>query len=67
MSSIAHIHSLVVPQTCSILFKAPRLWETAEALREAMGAPMQSVYCADYEQAVVAVRTELGEEPFATA
>ncbi len=51
-----------------MLFKAARLWGTAEALHEAEGAPMHPVYCADYEQAMAAVRrTELGEEPFATA
>ena len=47
--------------------KAVGLWGTAEALREAMGAPMHLVYLADYEQAVAAARAQLGEEAFATA
>ncbi len=46
--------------------KAVGLWGTAEALREAMGAPMHPVYRADYEQAVAAARAQLGEEAFAT-
>ena len=47
--------------------QAARLWGTAEALREAIGVLMYPVYLADYEQAVDAARTELGEEAFATA
>ena len=45
---------------------AARLWETAEALREAIGVLMYPVYRADYEQAVAAARAQLGEEAFAT-
>ena len=43
---------------------AARLWGKAEALRETVGAPMPPVYRADYEQAVAATRTALGEEAF---
>ncbi len=46
---------------------AARLWGTAEALREAIGALMHPVYRTEYEQAVAAARTELGEEAFAAA
>lgn len=44
---------------------ATRLWGTAEALREAIGAPIQPVEQADYDRAVAAVRRHLGEETFA--
>jgi predicted ATPase/class 3 adenylate cyclase len=47
--------------------QAVGLWGTAEALRQAIGTPMHPVYHADYEQAVAAARTALGEEAFATA
>ncbi len=43
------------------------LWGTAEALREAIGAPLQPIERADYEQAVAAVRGHLGAETFASA
>jgi predicted ATPase/DNA-binding CsgD family transcriptional regulator len=46
---------------------AARLWGAAEALRETIGAPIPPVYHADYEHAVTAARTQLGEKPFATA
>jgi len=46
---------------------AARLWGTAEALREAMGTPLPPVYRADYERAVTAARTQLGEKSFAAA
>src|SRR6266699_148634 len=46
---------------------AARLWGTAEALREAMGTPLPPVYRADYERAVAAARTQLGEKFFAAA
>jgi len=46
---------------------AARLWGAAETLRQHSGAPMPPVYRTDYEQAVVAARTALGEEAFATA
>ena len=46
---------------------ATRLWGTAEALREAIGAPLQPIEWADYEQAVATARDHLGEETFASA
>ncbi len=49
------------------LVEAGQLWGTAEALREAIGAPMPPVYRADYERAVADARAVLGEKAFATA
>ncbi len=46
---------------------AARLWGAAEALREAIGAPIWPVYRASYEQAVANVRTTLGEQAFRVA
>ena len=46
---------------------AARLWGTAEALREAIGAPLQPIERADYEHAVAAVRDHLGEVAFVSA
>jgi DNA-binding CsgD family transcriptional regulator/tetratricopeptide (TPR) repeat protein len=46
---------------------AARLWGAAEALREAIGAPMAPVDRPNYERAVTAVRAQLGENAFATA
>jgi DNA-binding NarL/FixJ family response regulator len=46
---------------------AARLWGAAEALREAKGTPLPPVYRADYEQAVAAARSHLGEKALATA
>jgi len=46
---------------------AARLWGAAEALREAIGAPMPPVYRATYEQAVALARAQVGEEAFAAA
>jgi hypothetical protein len=46
---------------------AARLWGIAEALREARGIPLAPVYSAEYEHAVAAARTRLGEQPFAKA
>jgi predicted ATPase/class 3 adenylate cyclase len=46
---------------------ATRLWGTAEAVREAIGAPLQPIERADYEQAVAIARDHLGEETFASA
>jgi ATP/maltotriose-dependent transcriptional regulator MalT len=46
---------------------AARLWGTADALRDAMGAPMAPVERLDYEQAVAAARAFLGERVFAAA
>ncbi len=49
------------------MVEAARLWGAAEALREAIGAPMPPVYRADYERAVVTARAQLDEEAFAAA
>ena len=46
---------------------ATRLWGTAEALRDAIGAPLQPIERADYEQAVAIAREHLGEETFDSA
>lgn len=46
---------------------AARLWGTAEAQREAYSIPLAPVYRADFEQAVAAARTQLGEQSFVTA
>jgi ATP/maltotriose-dependent transcriptional regulator MalT len=46
---------------------AARLWGLAETLREAMGAPISPVERASYERSVQALRTQLGEQAFATA
>jgi len=46
---------------------AARLWGTAEAQREAYSIPLPPVYRADYEQAVAAARTQLGEQSFAAS
>jgi len=46
---------------------AVRLWGTAEALRETIGAPLQPIERADYDQAVAAARDHLGEEVFISA
>jgi predicted ATPase/class 3 adenylate cyclase/DNA-binding CsgD family transcriptional regulator len=46
---------------------ATRLWGAAEALREAIGAPMPPLERATYEQWLATVRTQLGEEIFAAA
>jgi predicted ATPase len=46
---------------------AVRLWGSAEALREAIGAPLPPIERADYDQAVAAVRACLGESTFVAA
>ena len=46
---------------------AARLWGAAEALREAIGTPLPPVECADYEAAIIAARTSLGENAFTIA
>ena len=46
---------------------AARLWGAARALREAIGTPFPPVYRAEYEQALIAARTQLGEQAFASA
>ena len=43
---------------------AARLWGTAEALREAIGAPLQPIERADYDHVVAAARDQLGEDTF---
>ncbi len=49
------------------LLQSARLWGAAEALREAIGAPIPPVYRLAYEQAVTAARTQFGEKPFTAA
>jgi ATP/maltotriose-dependent transcriptional regulator MalT len=46
---------------------AARLWGAAEALREAIGAPMYPVYRASYERALAHTRAQVGEQAFAAA
>jgi tetratricopeptide (TPR) repeat protein len=46
---------------------AARLWGAAEALREALGAPMFPVDQAEYTPIIAAARTALGEAAFAAA
>jgi DNA-binding NarL/FixJ family response regulator len=43
------------------------LWGAAEALREAIGAPIPPVYRGAYERAVRAARAQCGEKAFAAA
>ena len=47
--------------------QAARLWGSAEALREAINAPMHPVHRANFEQALALARTMLGEQAFAAA
>ncbi len=47
--------------------QAARLWGAAEALREAIGAPMHPVNRASYEQAIALARAKLGEQTFRAA
>jgi len=44
---------------------AVQLWGAAEALRDAIGAPIPPVYRTDYENSVTAARNQLGEKTFA--
>lgn len=44
--------------------EAVRMWGAAQALREALGAPMPPVDCTKYEQLVALVRTQLEEQTF---
>ncbi len=46
---------------------AARLWGSAEALREAIGAPLQPIERADYDHAVAVVRDNLDPEAFVSA
>jgi predicted ATPase/class 3 adenylate cyclase/DNA-binding CsgD family transcriptional regulator len=46
---------------------AAQLWGEAESLRQTIGAPLAPVNRATYERAVAAVRSDLGEQAFATA
>jgi tetratricopeptide (TPR) repeat protein len=46
---------------------AARLWGAAEALREAIGAPMYPVDHAEYAPLIAAARAQLGETAFAAA
>jgi len=44
---------------------AARLWGTAEAWRETIGTPIPPIYRLEFQQAVAAARTRLGQETFA--
>jgi ATP/maltotriose-dependent transcriptional regulator MalT len=46
---------------------AAQLWGAAEALRDALGIPIQPVERADYERLVSSARVHLGERAFAAA
>ncbi len=46
---------------------AAQLWGAAEALREAMGAPIPPVYRAAYERTVEGIRAQLDEATFSEA
>jgi DNA-binding CsgD family transcriptional regulator/tetratricopeptide (TPR) repeat protein len=46
---------------------AAHLWGSAEALREDVGVPLPPVERVPYQRAVVATRTQLGEQAFASA
>ncbi|MDQ2902218.1 MAG: tetratricopeptide repeat protein [Chloroflexota bacterium] len=46
---------------------AARLWSAAEALRLAIHIPLPAIERPGYEQAVMAARAQLGEQPFAAA
>jgi tetratricopeptide (TPR) repeat protein len=46
---------------------ATQLWGAADALREAIGTPIPSVYQLNHERAVAKVRTQVGDESFAKA
>lgn len=46
---------------------AARLWGTAKALREMIGAPLPPVYRADFEPALAITRSQLGEDAFEKA
>jgi predicted ATPase/DNA-binding CsgD family transcriptional regulator len=46
---------------------AARLWGAAEAMREGIHAPLPTVFRTEYEHAIAAARTHVGEKPFAAA
>jgi predicted ATPase/DNA-binding CsgD family transcriptional regulator len=46
---------------------AAQLWGVAQALRDALGAPMPPIERKNYEQALAAARAQLGEQAFAAA
>jgi len=46
---------------------AARLWGAAEAMREDMHAPRPSVFRTEYERAITAARTQVGEKLFTAA
>jgi hypothetical protein len=47
--------------------RAARLFGAAEALREALGAPLPPVERAHYDRSIATVRAALGEKAFAAA
>jgi DNA-binding CsgD family transcriptional regulator len=46
---------------------AARLWGAAQAMRDDLNAPLPMVFRTEYEQAIAAARTQVGEKPFAAA
>jgi DNA-binding CsgD family transcriptional regulator len=46
---------------------AARLWGAAEAIREEIQAPWPAVFRMEYERAIAAARTQVGEKPFTAA
>ena len=46
---------------------AARLWGAAEARREEIQAPRPAVFRTEYERAIAAARTQVGEKPFTAA
>ena len=46
---------------------AAHLWGAAEARREAIQAPRPAVFRTEYERAIAATRTQVGEKPFTAA
>jgi predicted ATPase/serine/threonine protein kinase/DNA-binding CsgD family transcriptional regulator len=57
----------VVVAAQSELAWAARLWGAAESLREVIGAPLPPADRLAYESSAAAVRSQLGEKPFAAA
>jgi predicted ATPase/DNA-binding CsgD family transcriptional regulator len=61
------LHSVGETSFLAEILWAVRLWGTAEALREAIGAPRSPIEDILYDRSVVAARIRLGERAFAAA